>query len=363
MINLSTKAEEVFRELSEDKAWAVKYSERKFRKGLSELKSRLTRQARLEKKHVLSRIFEAVSPNGNRWLCYYEALYQRDTGLTEVFPMHVCVYRTVGSIGMFRMRSFHDIMGSGQVEEMAVIYTSHFFLRYAERKGLSIDDERLIPLFLSDSIMAWFALSPNNENGARKVDMRIPDGIGRGLMVHTDPPVIEIRTYLGAAQLSKGQKRSVGFLLRLENYDGKNGECNYLDQLMNEEGWVPTSAEDFWRHRHFRSVEDFKHRFHNRMLLLLYRMGFGEKEAIALLQAHVDFLFEAIYPLFLVFQQTRRLDHQLFSEVTFELLERAGLTPACSKEELISWQQEIAEKARKEVERRTGAKVIYEHER
>ena len=363
MINLSTKAEEVYRELSEDQTWAIKYRERKFRKGFSELKSRLVRQARLEKKHQLSRIYESVSPNGNRWLCYYEAIYQRDTGVTEVYPMHVCVYRTVGSIGMFRMRSFHDIMGTGRHEEMAVIYTSHFFLRYAERKGLSIDDERLIPRFLLDSIMAWYTLSPMDEKGTRNVDMRIPDGIGRGRMVHPIPPVIEIRTYLNDSQLSRGQKRNVGELLKLENYDGKQAKGGYLDQLMNEEGWVPTSAEDFWRHRHFRSVEDFKHRFHNRLLLLLYKMGFVEQEAIALLQAHADFLIEAIYPLFLAFQRTRRLDHRLFTEVAFELLEREGITVACSKEELIAWQQELAEKTREELQRKLGVRVVYAHEK
>ena len=361
MINLTTPAAVIHQELLEDKARVERFSRKKFGKGLAELKIRLMKQARLEKRHVLSRLYEYVSPNGNHWLCYWEALFKQDTNECEVYPMHVCVYRTVGSVGVFRMKSLHDFSG-GIAGDAAVIYTSHFFLRYAERKGLSLDDERLIPVFLQDSILAWFTFHPATEEGTKQVDTRFPGGVGRGVVVQEDPKVIEIRTYLNETQLSFGQKKRIGDLINRENYDGKENMGRYLDRLEDEKDWVPRSVEDMWQHRHFKSVMEFNKLYRNRLLLLLIESGCSSDRATALLLDHVDLIMEASLPLFRVFQRSRRLDHAGFASLCLSILSREGIEPKHSKDGLIAWQEELLERQRKELEQQLGRKVVYRHE-
>ena len=361
MINLSTPAVVIHQELLEDKAKVERFCRKKFGKGLADLKIRLIKQARLEKRHVLSRLYEYVSPNGNRWLCYWESLYKKDTKECEVYPMHVCVYRTVGSIGVFRMKSLHDFSGA-TTGEAAVIYTSHFFLRYAERKGLSIDDERLIPAFLQDSILTWFTFHPVTEDGTKHVDTRFPGGVGRGVVIQENPKVIEIRTYLNDTQLSFGQKRRIGDLIHRENYDGKENIGRYLDRLVDETNWVPRSVEDMWHHRHFKSVTEFNWLYRNRLLLLLIESGCSSERATAMLVDHIDLIMEEIFPLFKVFQQSGRLDHAGFASLCLSLLSREGIEPKLSKDDLIAWQEELLERNRKALEKQLGRKVVYRHE-
>lgn len=136
-------------------------------------------------------------------------------------PNCFCYFETASSIGVF-MVGFNELIHGGDMN-CVLIFTPHFFQRYAERMGVSADKNELLMKFITST--RSFTVSPMepDENGLERITVRItPDCTGHGIRRPGKENVFEVRTILIDAQLSKAQAartehvRSLGDLTRFE---------------------------------------------------------------------------------------------------------------------------------------------------
>lgn len=205
MINLGTPPDLLMKELLADRDKAEYWLKKKCGgdKGYIRMQDRLIVEARRKRDVVVSDFYEYRSPNGNRWMTYECARYFKDTAGVLSQSYTFCFYETEGSCGIFLPVKLGMNRVSGK--DGCLIFTSHFFLRFAERTEMQKFDAPMLQLFVK--AIPHLTLTINIEEDIRKVDARLPGGVGRGVCKNGCDNVFEIRTFLKDGQLSRHQQR------------------------------------------------------------------------------------------------------------------------------------------------------------
>jgi hypothetical protein len=223
MINLYTPSEELWNTLSEEhfkaKYWMIKQfgGEKRY----EAMRDGLLRRCAYGQHSMASDVIYYTSGAGNHWICFENATYYPDAYGANSRPTCFCYYETASSLGLF-MPGFNAESEMNSV----LIFTPHFFQRYAERMGIEGDKKELLLKFATSS--SSFAISPmdTDDNELEKIVVRLSsDCTGHGIRRSGDRNVFEIRTILTDTQLSKAQSarteraRNFGDVVKYEPTD------------------------------------------------------------------------------------------------------------------------------------------------
>lgn len=217
MITLNMDRAQLWREFRSDHEKAIYWLNKHYGgKDRFEKKCReLIRQSFTEHRNIQSDIVEYNSPNNNKWYSFFNAIYNSKSGTSTHHIYSFCVYKTNGSVGAFVPK--YDVSSLRFVLSGVFIFTSHFFLRAKERLGIECKDETSVVKFFSDNPFISTRLRDPDEKGRYGFDLRLQNGIGRGVVVSDDPTIVEIRTCLTDKQLSYKQKKMVGNLINFHD--------------------------------------------------------------------------------------------------------------------------------------------------
>ena len=223
MINLYTPSDEMWTTLSEEyekaKYWMIKQfgGEKRY----EAMRDKLLRRCAYGRHSMASDVVYYTSRSGNRWICFENAIYYPDTFASNSMPTCFCYYETASSLGLF-MPGFDADSEMNSV----MIFTPHFFQRYAERMGIEGDKKELLLKFATSSCSYTISPLDTDENGLEKIVVRMSsDCTGHGIRRSGDRNVYEIRTILTDAQLSKAQTartehaRNLGDMMKYEPED------------------------------------------------------------------------------------------------------------------------------------------------
>ena len=213
MISLSSAPKVIWDELNEERSKAVYWLEKQFggAKGIDRERDRLLALAQRTRKDACSEVFKWRSKRGNRWVVYEYCRYFPEAGTSFSMPHAFCFYETIGSVG-----AFVPMFGASKTFTQPIgflIFTSHFFLRAADRLGFEYSSEECLARFVTLAPMLSLSFKPADEKGVVSVDVRMPGAIGRGKMISKKPLIVEVRTCLKDSQLSSSQKRNVKDLM------------------------------------------------------------------------------------------------------------------------------------------------------
>ena len=221
MINLSTPNKELIEELRQDfnrvKQW---FSEKHLtKKKIRQLAYLLERRCIDEDlKFATSEPVEHITKSGNRWMVYLKA--ERYGEKTIVHQLQAfCYYETYGSLG-----AFVPIYKDNKINA-CTIFSSHFFLRMKQRLGLGMLNKDVLKRFIEYITLLHSEDKGKGEHGEHEAEVYLYGAVGRGVFRGNDFDVLEVKTFLTEAELSKAQ------LARLQKL--KNIATNYVSMNKN----------------------------------------------------------------------------------------------------------------------------------
>lgn len=209
MISLTSDPKVIWSGITEEYSKAVYWLEKQFggSKGIDRERDRLLELSQRTRKDACSEIFKWKSKEGNLWVAYEYCRYFPDAATSYSMPHAFCYYETIGSVGVFLPIFSAGMSSKGPIG--CLVFTSHFFLRAAERLGFTYSSEECLARFISMVPQLSLVIKPADEKGVVAVDVRMPGAIGRGVRVSESPLIIQVRTCLKDTQLSYAQKRNV----------------------------------------------------------------------------------------------------------------------------------------------------------
>lgn len=143
---------------------------------------------------------------GNKWISY---VYFRNAGFGRSYSgvrSFVYWYTDDGSIAACTL-----VAPFGR--KALLMFSGHFFQRYAERENLGPVDLQLVIEFMLKKAAPLTKLEyEDNKDGVCRFDLVLPDGLGRGYTSHFDPytedPYVQhVRTYLPNRMLNNKQRQ------------------------------------------------------------------------------------------------------------------------------------------------------------
>lgn len=205
MINLSTPSEELWRVLVDEHEKAIYWMKKKFggEQRYEMMRDDLLRRCGASGKPLASEVIEYTSKEGNRWVCFEQATYYPESNGANCMPLAFCYYETAASLGLFSVGYMRDY---GQdVPSSILIYTPHFFQRYAERIGIKGTPRELLMQFISIAPSFTLSTMPDDDSGQEKLLLRLPGCICHVVKREGEKDVYEVRTILTDEQLSNKQ--------------------------------------------------------------------------------------------------------------------------------------------------------------
>lgn len=225
MINLSTPSEELWRVLVDEHEKAIYWMKKKFggEQRYEMMRDDLLRRCAASGKPLASEVIEYTSKEGNRWVCFEQATYYPESNGANCMPLAFCYYETAASLGLFSIGYMRQY---GQdVPDSILIYTPHFFQRYAERMGIKGTPRELLMQFISMTPSFTLTPMPDGENEQKKLLQRMPGCICHAVRREEGQNVFEVRTVLTDEQLSYKQSnetkdaRAIGDKIKYEPDD------------------------------------------------------------------------------------------------------------------------------------------------
>ncbi len=216
MINLSTPSEELIKELFDEKPKALYWHEKQTgsRSKERELQERYDKHKEELGKRFIGYSTEYKSKHGNRWHIF-DIVNVSDKAF-HIVTVSFIYYETFGSIGCF-MPAMQGGMGGGQPECGVNIFTSHFFLRYCERMGIPYRSRQMIEQFAMN-IIYMTATEELDKDGEEQEAYCIPhQGIIKARRRKDCPLVVEMRTFLSDAMLSKSKAKDYAEMTDIAN--------------------------------------------------------------------------------------------------------------------------------------------------
>lgn len=242
MINLNTPTGQLMKELFADLERTEYWLRKKCggEKGYTKMRNRLLLLARRNRQDETSEFYEYRSTNGNRWLTFECARYDKDTGLTFSKSYAFCFYETIGGIGAFVPIRFG--VSDDEADNGCLIFTSHFFNRLAERTDLSSFDQVLLEQFIK--AIPLLVLNFYKEGKIEKVDCGIPGGVGIGVKKKGEEWVFEIRTFLKDSQLSNKQQKRTEDLRNSALRELYAPDEVRIERVFNSENWEEAVSKE-----------------------------------------------------------------------------------------------------------------------
>lgn len=223
MINLNTPSDELWDTLSDEyekaKYWMIKHfgGEKRY----EVMRDDLLRRSVYAQNNLTSEVVYYTSRNGNRWICFEKVTYYPESFASNSMPNCFCYYETASSLGLF----FPGFDRESNMNSV-LIFTPHFFQRYAERMGITGDKKDLLLKFACSTCSMTISPVSSDNSSLEKVAVRIAgDCTGHGIRRSGDKNIFEVRTILTDAQLSKAQNartervRNLGDVMRYEPKD------------------------------------------------------------------------------------------------------------------------------------------------
>lgn len=149
---------------------------------------------------VISRVVDYCNPaSGNKWKVFQVTRCTED-GYPYSIPYMFLYWNTIGSVGAIICVQ-NDVFS-----DSAIVFSSHFFQRLAERNGIKEADEALVCAFLIRNYSFSMSMTIDEDN-RQCVDIVCNDGLCRGWMVESSDRMakIEIKTYLSDRMLTPKQ--------------------------------------------------------------------------------------------------------------------------------------------------------------
>lgn len=239
MINLSTSSDELWRVLPEEHDKAVYWMKKHFggEKSYEKMRDELLRRCVSESKPLISEIIDYTSKEGNHWVVFEQSTYYPESMGSFCMPVAMCYYETAASLGVFSIGYTH-INGVDRANSI-IIYTPHFFQRYAERMNIEGGPRDILVKYLE--MANSFSISPMpSDDGQKKIIIRIPGCTCHGIMREDGRDVYEVRTILTDEQLSYKQSREtkkvreMGDAMRFEPRDMRVARLKNSDDAFED---------------------------------------------------------------------------------------------------------------------------------
>lgn len=207
MINLSSKAEDLMRELREDHEKALFWLKKHWHgeKGYGRMRDLLRWRCEETMKDQTSEVVEYVSKNGNRWLTFEHAKYYPKAAAAACMPFAFCYYTTASSVGAF-VPGFSPT-NDGKGMQSCVIFTPHFFERFCERLEIKRGSADMVKRFLCCVPYQVLSVGEREDDGLVHVMLRLPASVGKGIRWNGRDNIYEIRTFLTDVQMTRKQYR------------------------------------------------------------------------------------------------------------------------------------------------------------
>lgn len=226
MLDALSRPKQVSKEMNEDWDGAMYWFYKK-QGGEKEVKKKtikLASQATYQKKNIYCEPIKWTSKNGNKWLIFFVFKYYESQKIAYPHLIGFVYYETNPSIGVYA-----TIEGSNDDGKQYIIhYTSHFFLRLAERAGIKANSTENIKGFIDLMVAANILVNPDGRKGTSKhgydadAIIKLPGSYGFGGFVTDDNTVmLVIKSFLTSQQLTKKQKKFTDHLSKLSNIHGE----------------------------------------------------------------------------------------------------------------------------------------------
>lgn len=240
-VNLRTSPADLLDIMRKEMSAAI-YHFRKHYGGVHRYKAyedQVSRRVMEEKVDAIVPAVEYVSPAGNRWFTYAFVCYNDVVKGVNIFKTSFIYYETIGSCGAV-FPFFDDTNDTSKSRGLAkdfngaVIFTSHFFRRFAERTGIPYRTTELVMRFIEDR-----GVVPDDTQD-NEIAMRLNKGYAFGVVKQQAPRVIEIRTYLTDQQLSPSQRARIK---ALKAYHELIKDSKLMSELCRKYSRKMTAAE------------------------------------------------------------------------------------------------------------------------
>lgn len=151
-----------------------------------------------------SEMIEYTARSGNKWCSFIRS---RKFGNNYGTFLQSFMYReTLGSIEVFNVTSKGCV---GDYSDGVMIFTSHFFLRMAQKLGVSADSKEVAQRFLSLSDGMIFHEKGDGKKRKAELEISFMGTIWRGVYKNGDKRVVEIKTMIKRAELTNKEKNSL----------------------------------------------------------------------------------------------------------------------------------------------------------
>lgn len=148
-----------------------------------------------------SEMIEYNARSGNKW---YSFIRSRKIGnCYGTFLQSFMCRETLGSIEIFNVTS-KGCVGGGS--DGVMIFTSHFFIRMAQKLGVAADNKEIAQRFLSLSDGMVFHEKGDGKKRKAELEISFMGTIWRGVYKNGDKRVVEIKTMLKRTELTSKEK-------------------------------------------------------------------------------------------------------------------------------------------------------------
>lgn len=181
-----------------------------------------------------SEMIEYTARSGNKWCSFIRS---RKIGNCYGTFLQSFMYReTLGSIEVFNVTS-KGCVGGGS--DGVMIFTSHFFLRMAQKLGVAANTKEIAKRFLSLSDGMVFHEKGDSKKRKAELEISFMGIIWRGVYKNGDKRVVEIKTMLKRAELTYKEKKSLKDVEAAQNNVVYHNKGTDLERIENKDvSWI-----------------------------------------------------------------------------------------------------------------------------
>lgn len=177
-----------------------------------------------------SDMIEYTSRRGNKWCSFIRS---RKIGSCYGTFLQSFMYReTLGSIEIFNVISKGCVGGDSYG---VMIFTSHFFLRMAQKLGVAADRKEIAQRFLSLSDGMVFHEKGDGKKRKAELEISFMGTIWRGVYKNGDKRVVEIKTMLKRTELTAKEKNSLKDVEAAQNNVVYHNRMSDLERIKDKD--------------------------------------------------------------------------------------------------------------------------------
>lgn len=232
MINLQTPSKQLLAEIETDlrkMGWwlnKMKGDTPRSRKRM-EMATRYRQRWAKEHKRFIGDTFEYKSALGNRWFCY--DVVQKPAGASDIIvgTDKFIYWETLGSIGAFLPQWWTD-RETMETHPACLIYTSHFFQRFCERRKIPFRSREMVMAFVGELNYKPFKEDTDKDGKPILVFRMNHTGYAYAVRRRDNPLVMEVRTYLDETNMTPSKLKRYEELAQQVEADTFEGDTAWL---------------------------------------------------------------------------------------------------------------------------------------